>query len=137
MQYGGHVWKELFMNKTYKEIHLNYIGSSKLTLKKIIDDENGLSIITETANNQEAIINFDFFYSYRNTDESYRLKTINELRCMSESSIFISTNSDYLDWFNYESLGIYSNEKQKHYVILTSENVIDVLSLDEPSITIC
>ena len=55
---------------------------------------------------------------------------------MSDASIFISTNSEYLYWFNCESLGIYSKENLKHYIILTSENVIDVVALDEPAVTI-
>lgn len=32
--------------------------------------------------------------------------------------------------------GIYSKENIKHYIILTSENVIDVVALDEPAVTI-
>lgn len=133
----GTIFEEIFhMRETYKEIHWCKIGSAKLFLDKITDDENGLSIFISTDKERKLIINFDCFYSYRNTDESYRLNAINKLRGMSDASIFISTNSEYLYWFNCESLGIYSKENLKHYIILTSENVIDVVALDEPAVTI-
>ena len=63
------IFEEIFyMSETYKEIHWCEIGSAKLFLDKITDDENGLSIFISTDKERKLIINFDCFYSYRNTD---------------------------------------------------------------------
>lgn len=116
----------------------------KLYIEKLIDDKTGLQLFLQTKDMKQTIkVSFEnHVLSYRNTDEGGRLKT---LRLLSEKyengfyaewTLFKVINSNYVAWFNQESHNIYSNLGIEHYVFLTCDDVVDVLSSYEPQVTI-
>lgn len=117
---------------------------SKIYLKKLIDDKNGLTLEF----NDElgtTIISVEFenqVVSYRNSDEGKRLKTLEFLNekygkiFYSEWSFFKVANSLYLKWLNDETYDIYADYNINHYVFLTGNDIIDVLSSYPPKIKI-
>ncbi|WP_194435574.1 hypothetical protein [Vibrio fluminensis] len=80
-------------------------------------------------------IKFDAFIAYRNIDESYRLRLL-EQNQNREVSLFIVESSYWLDWLQKESHGYYEDRKVVHYLIMSMNDCIDVLSEFEPDIEI-
>lgn len=80
--------------------------------------------------------------AYQNVDEGKRIKMLNYLsdnyakEFYAEWTLFIVENSSYLKWFHDESMGIYKDENVCHYVLLTENDVVDILSVFEPCVTI-
>lgn len=92
--------------------------------------------------NGENIINkvrvvFDWIHSFRVTDESDLLKMQDELDGQMITGIYTVERSDYLSWFNEQSANIHDGDLIDHYLIVTCDDVIDVLSSISPTITYC
>jgi len=50
--------------------------------------------------------------------------------------LFKVKNSNYLKWFHKESNNIYELDTVEHYVFITSDDVVEILSKYPPKITI-
>jgi hypothetical protein len=91
-------------------------------------------LFSDPSSNFDVVIKFDSHLMYRVSDESYRLKRTSEL---SEFSFVMKAEeSSFIDWFHDESLNIYNKDRIYHFLILSSDDVIDVLSYEDPSITL-
>ena len=80
---------------------------------------------------------FDWIHSFRVTDESDLLKMQDELDGQMITGIYTVERSDYLSWFNEQSANIHDGDLIDHYLIVTCDDVIDVLSSISPTITYC
>lgn len=80
---------------------------------------------------------FDWVHSFRVTDEGDLLKMLDELNGQMTTGIYIVGESNYLSWFNEQSFSIHDDESINHYLIVTGDDVIDVLSSVSPMITSC
>lgn len=92
---------------------------------------------------QKIVITFgDGVLSFRNTDEGSLLKKLSYLDNQygtdfySEWTLFKVKNSEYISWFLEESSGIYEPNQVVHYVFLTPNDVIEILSTYTPNIVI-
>ncbi|MCL9674582.1 hypothetical protein [Citrobacter sp. MNAZ 1397] len=85
----------------------------------------------------EIDIVFDWVHSFRVTDEGDLLKLQDELNGQMLTGIYLVEGSEYLIWFNNQSANIHDNDEIVHYLIVTSDDVIDVLSSVKPLITYC
>lgn len=116
----------------------------KMYLESLIDDKDGISLLltSKDGSNKVQIFFEGSVLSYRNTDEGRRLKTLNFLDekygkdFYTTWSMFKISNSAYLDWFEQETYKIYGDYNIVHYVFLTCDDVVEVLSTYEPQITI-
>lgn len=81
--------------------------------------------------------------SYRITDKKCRLRTPTYLsekygkEVLGDYPFFIVEDSNYLKWFHHESSNIhenYGNHHVSHYVFVTSNYVIDILSSYPPEV---
>lgn len=90
-------------------------------------------------------ISFEGFFALRIADEGDLLKgshdTDEAVIKMEKKegsyykwSLFTVENSLYLEWFHEQSLGVRKKEKLVHYVIRTSEDVIEVLDIESPKV---
>lgn len=91
--------------------------------------------------------NYSFLFdglvlSYRNSDEGSQMRMLEHLHQhyahleYGNWTLFKMKNSSYLEWFAQESLERYEGIVEvEHYVFLTSNDVIEVLSADSPTIT--
>ena len=87
--------------------------------------------------NNSIEVSFDSPLSYRNTNESYLLKIWNEFDTDILGHVFYRfENSAYLEYFNSMSFNIYKDWNIQHFAIYTGEDCIDVLSYENPKISI-
>lgn len=81
-------------------------------------------------------ITFDWAMSFRLTDEGDLLKTQNDLLGEMVTGTYILEKSDYLSWFHEQSYNIHSSETPCHYLVVSSTEVVDVISTSAPNIEI-
>ncbi|EPI8975351.1 hypothetical protein ACTC6A_003693 [Escherichia albertii] len=81
----------------------------------------------------EINISFDWIHSFRVTDEGDLLGMLGTYG-INQTGIYRVANSTYLAWFTKQSIGIHENKMIEHYVIATSNDVVDVLSVVSPKI---
>ena len=106
-------------------------------IEKICDDYNGLCILVADESKFKKIqIKFDYFYGYRNFNESERLKTLYTHAEFSRSGIYKTQNSPFANWLTKESLGIVKSDQVWHYVIITPEDIFEVLTPEPPVIQV-
>lgn len=107
----------------------------------ICDGIDGLTIILSRKKYDEKIklnINWRKFTSYTVTDETYLDKIFNDLRARDSTykggSFFKIINSEYLRRLSYSSGTLSDYKSFTHFVILTSDSVIDVIAEHEPKV---
>ena len=131
------------MNEWEKWIPVESIPA-RLHKESLMDDGDSLRIIVSDATEgQKYSFLFDgLLLSYRNSDEGSRLRMLEHLDRYyahleyGNWTVFKMKNSSYLEWFAQESLERYEGIVEvEHYVFLTSNDVIEVLSADSPTIT--
>lgn len=118
----------------------------EIYLDSFVDDGNEGIIMTFIScedGEKKVLVQFEgHVLSYRNTDEGSLLKTWEFLGhhygvdFHSRWPFFKVKNSEYLNWFLKESCGIYDLREVQHYVFLTPDDIVEVLSLDAPSVVI-
>lgn len=96
-----------------------------------------LELILTSADTSKFKIVFDWVHSFRLTDEGDLLKMQEEQTGEMLIGFYIVDNSIYLKWFTEQSVGIHDSESIIHYLIVTSDGVIDVLSSVSPLISVC
>ena len=76
-------------------------------------------------------IEFSNPLGYRIVNESGRLKTLDRQVIYT----FCKTDaSKFLQWFNGESYGMFDNLAKDHYMVCSSDNIIDVITNQEPKV---
>jgi len=116
----------------------------RIYLQSLIDNKNGLTLLFETEDDKTIAFNFESgVLSYRNTDEGDLYQTLRDLdkeyggEFYSNWSLFKVKNSSYLNWFKKEGCGKWDYQDDvKHYVFMTSDDVVEVLSNYLPLITL-
>ena len=117
---------------------------SKIYNDSFIDSKEGIILeFSDEKHKKKIVIKFeDGVLSYRNTDEGSLLKKLNYLDqrygtdFYCEWTLFKVKNSEYINWFLEESFGIYKPNQVEHYVFLTPNDVIEILTTYTPSVVI-
>ena len=108
---------------------------TQLFLVRTIDDENGLRFEFRDSKIGMALsLTFDSYSMYRVSNESYRHRVWDQIS--TASFVVASNDSDFIQWFHCESSNLYIDSNIKHYLILSADDYIDVLSFDAPLVTI-
>ena len=79
------------------------------------------------------LIHFNDYFVLRVIDEGNALKTLEQQSFDGKSWLFVSTNSDLIDWFNDQSYSIHENE-YKHYIVVSQHKILEILSSVPPEI---
>lgn len=114
--------------------------SGIINLETLIIDNNGLKLILKNEDNGSFIqILFEsLVLSLRCTDEGRRIKTLNDLgkkygaEFWGKWKFFKVIDSDYVRWHNIETYDIYAEYDINHYVIFTTDDIIEVLTDCDP-----
>lgn len=109
-----------------------------IQVEALHDDYEGFRVIVKGGISSEVYkIDFsDLYLGYRNFDESERLKFINSFpKDLRGWSLFLLTDSEFINWLTKESLEILSKDELKHFVIFTGDDIIEVLTLKDPVVT--
>jgi hypothetical protein len=91
-----------------------------------------LTLAEPSANGRAFDVHFENPLAFRSANESYRLKMIESLTDVPWSTFKVE-NSEWLEWFHDQTLGIYRDWRIQHFVFL-GEAVVEVLSVTEPRI---
>lgn len=118
------------------EMNVECDFEGNLYCEKLIDDSAGLTLfLTGSRSDQWLCVNFDTFYCYRNTNESYRLVAQDEIP-NDQYLVLKVENSKFLSWLHTESREILSRTEIFHYMVVAEDYIIDVLSGSAPSANI-
>jgi len=110
---------------------------SYLHFERLQSDSEGLRIyFIDPKVGRILVVYFERFVSYRNTDEGFRLRTWQTLSEQSQWPLFKIQNSHMLQWLYLETESIYTQEQlpNNHYAFTTGEDIVDVVSYDEPNV---
>ena len=116
---------------------MNNYGSTSLSdiqLECIKYDQAILSLSLSKPT-EKIILSFEWIYSLRVTDEGDLLKMLDYFNGKMTTGVYKVENSSYLEWFHEQSENIH-DEVIEHYLIVTIDEVIEVLASVEPSIEI-
>jgi hypothetical protein len=80
-------------------------------------------------------LSFEWIHSFRLTDEGDLLKMLFEQNGKMITGFYRVENSSYLEWFNAQSAGVHTDKNIIHYLIVTVNDVVDVLSSQKPLVT--
>ena len=117
---------------------------AKLYNDSFLDHREGILLEFSDENyEQKVIVRFENgVLSDRNTDGGSLLKTWHQLDeqyrdpFYSKWPMFKVKNSAYLKWFYEQSMGIYEQQKVEHYVFITPDDVIEILSAYSPKVQV-
>lgn len=75
---------------------------------------------------------FNGYFAYRNTKCNSILE--DDLNFSRQCGLLIMEDSPYLKWFHYSSCNIHENDKIKHHIIKATNNVVEILDFETPTI---
>jgi hypothetical protein len=83
-------------------------------------------------------LSFSEHLAFRKADEGDSLATLNAMSSTSQTgrSFYLVEDSEYLRWFVEQSYSVRQAESLTHIMIATIDDIIDVLTLQLPSIVI-
>ena len=117
--------------------------TSKYYVESITDSIKGFRILLSDAKveSKKLVVLFeDSVHSYRSSDESYRLNTINNLderygtEFYRDNTFFKVTNSEYIKWISLESYGIVESALIFHFSFIAADSIVDVIAAYEPKL---
>ena len=114
----------------------------KIWLESLLQDRNGLKIQFESENDKKIDIIFgNTALSCRITDEGDMLQSINYWSEEYGDDFFTwplykSNNSSFVKWFNEESCKKFADKNIEHFVFITEDDIVEVISTIAPNIII-
>ncbi len=128
------------MKEKWIEYLSDVIPSGKYEVIKILQDCNG-TIINLDSKERQLIVKFNFVDALRICDEGRRIVTYNEIIDIQKyrenfygNPLYEVKNSSFCEWLIFESSGFCVDVK--HYVILTINHIIDIITSETPEILI-
>ena len=107
--------------------------------RALVDDVEGFRILLEDEAGFVYKISYDFVLAYRKCSEGRRFKSLGVMKgdeVLTESIIYKVVGSSFVEWLDSETLGAesYVERGLQHWVIVSLDEWIDLLSFDEPLI---
>ena len=114
-----------------------FLDAAPHVLLSLTDADGLLTLELRGTNRRTISICFDGHIYYNKMDEGDALRTLALLKqdsCLG-FTLIEARCSNLLDWFVEESFGVRAVDSLYHYVVLTEDDVVNVVSLDAPQIT--
>lgn len=111
-------------------------------LKCLIQDREGLKLVFLGLKTEVAVVYNEQLLSFRSCDEGDRWNTIANVladhgkQFFHRGLVYKITASNYANWFSGETFESTKVDEILHLAFVTANDIIDVLSLEEPVITI-
>ena len=112
-------------------------------LKSLVQDWEGLTLVFLGRKTEVTIVYHEQLLSFRSCDEGDRVENPSTQYWRITAGTFSGagwlykvSESDYASWFSRETFGSTAVDKILHLAFVTANDIIDVLSLREPSVTI-
>lgn len=124
-------------SKIKKWIPSDSVNASIYTMRSITDNFDGFSVVLENKVYEVLTIKWDAVESYCCSTEEVRFKFVATewqqiKRDFPNWFFFKIIDSPYINWIHEQSGGFISKEKLKHFMIVTTDFVLDVVSRCEP-----
>ena len=98
-------------------------------------DEWGILIIHLLATDGTRVrLVFDDYRAYRKRDEGDALRMLNDAKGALGRSFYRVEGSEFLEWFHAENYDTWRDRPLTHIVIMTIDDIIDVICRSEPRI---
>lgn len=125
--------EEKYIKFDVPELDLNGI----FYCESLKDDYEGFRFILKNDSDSLVLkVEFESHLAYRNSDEGDRLRFFSKIKADGKQhTIYSVLNSEWVDWLVKEAMGKYTLEEVSHYLVLTPNDVIEVLSLGPPTIS--
>lgn len=122
----------------YVAIRQDVAADHRFECDRLVDSAGKLRIALSDDAGRKVLVQFDSYLSYRRMDEGDALITVEQLeRSSSTAKVFYQVReSDFLAWFHAQSRGIYSDRSLQHFAIYTTNDIIDVIALEAPRISV-
>ena len=120
----------------------NNLTTDEYELKYLIQDKNGLRLVFLGLETEVTIVYNEQVLSFRSCDEGDRWKTVSNVLADHDKYFFRNwlafkvTESSYARWFASETFDSTRVDEILHLAFVTANDIIDVLSLGAPNITI-
>nr|WP_284183140.1 hypothetical protein [Providencia rettgeri] len=111
------------------------LGNNLLTDIQLDDFKYDLESLSLTLSkpDESFTLSFEWVYSFRVTGEGDLLKMQEHFDGQMTTGLYKVENSSYLKWFHEQSENIH-DDVIEHYLIVTIDDVIEVITSAEPSI---
>ena len=104
-------------------------------LDELIYSPSVLELFLTNDNDGRIKISFDWFHSFRVIDEGDVIKMLNKFNGEMILGIYTLVDSEYLEWFHEQSVGLNLDGNITHYMVVTVNDVIEILSSEKPVIS--
>lgn len=131
------IWLEI-----WEKWNNNELVADDYELKNLVQDSEGLKLAFLGRKTEITIVYNEQILSFRSCDESDRWRTVDNVLADHDKNFFRNwlvyrvNESSYARWFANETFNITTVDEILHLSFVTPNDIIDVLSLREPSITI-
>jgi hypothetical protein len=108
----------------------------RMYCEAIHDDYEGFRILLKGEDSTSPMLrlSFDSVLLYRNMDEGTMLRTLDSIKNREIFSLYTVHGSSLIEWFHKESYNMFSEKEIIHYSIMTPDDVIDILSENQPNV---
>lgn len=108
---------------------------NNFNIEGLHNDYEGFRIIMRTRKPIDRVLklSFDAPLLFRSIDEGDRLKLWSNETLITKYTFFRVKNSSLIEWLTDESLEVRKTDNLAHYLIASSNDIIDVICHDEPT----
>lgn len=123
------------MNR-YVPVLQDHAARAPFELDQLVDDAGVLTLRLLDAVYRQFDISFDSCMVYRKMDEGDALLALADMRRLGVAAkwFYMVEDSDFTAWFNEQRCDTRSTGDLLHYCIATSNDIVDVISLNAPAI---
>lgn len=125
--------------ETFKALPFDFDYSNRLYCEWIRDDKKGFRFVFSGEGERQWLqVSFAYPLAYRRIDEGDFLRTLGVLPTDPAGcyySVYEVFNSEFLRWYSEEAYGIPESWNVRHFIFLSADDCIEVLSVDPPLYT--
>jgi hypothetical protein len=113
----------------FRLIDLGFDYTTRVVCEYLIDDHQGFRFaLSGEGETRWVLISFDSTCAYRKVDEGDFLRTLMGLPINTKTFIYEALDSSFLDWYVQETLSIRTGERVRHFIFLSQNDCIEVLT---------
>lgn len=122
--------------ETYQPLPTDELLPRTMFCEAVHDDYEHFRVVLRGPSPSDRVVRilFDSVIAYRNINESFRLRTLEQIRGMELPPLVTVENSHWLAWLRHESGGVLDGVALVHYMIITPEDIIEIASEFPPRV---
>ena len=131
------------LDEEWIKLEKDLIPEGQFIVTSLVQDTEGTKIILDDEKNIVEVFFDGIPTLLRTATEGIRMRTWSEIQLKNQDKYFFKNwffyqiaNSTLIKWAVEESCGFYEEKQLKHYCIVTSEELIDILATFKPVIKV-